>query len=144
MTPALHRTFAVIATLSVIGAIAWGFVVVGSPDTRRHQRLDERRLEHLQTIQREIQELVTDEDFPGTLRSPLPATLAELATRAKTRKIESLDAETGAPYVYRVLSDTTYEVCATFALPRNARWEVFWNHPAGSHCFTIDVLDPPP
>jgi hypothetical protein len=21
--------------------------------------------------------------------------------------------------------------------------EVFWNHPSGRHCFTVDALDPP-
>ena len=30
-----------------------------------------------------------------------------------------------------------------FSLPRDSNVDVFWNHPAGRHCFTINVLDPP-
>ena len=143
MTPALHRAFALVATLVVLGAIAWGFFVVGSPDTRRQERLDERRLEALQAIQQEIQQLVVNPDVPGELRAALPPTLADLVARARMRKIEPEDPETAERYGYRVLTPTTYELCATFDLPRDARREVFWNHPAGRHCYVIDVLDPP-
>jgi len=143
MTPGLHRVFALVATLAVIGSIVWGFMIVGSPDTRRHERMDERRLDALQEIQQEIQELVVDPDVPGELRAALPQTLEELATRARMRKVEPDDPETGTPYTYRVLTESTYELCATFALARDARRQVFWNHPAGEHCFTVDVLNPP-
>jgi hypothetical protein len=54
------------------------------------------------------------------------------------------DPETGQPYTYRVTGKTTYELCATFSLERKSEQNVFWNHPAGEHCFTINVLDPPP
>ena len=51
--------------------------------------------------------------------------------------------ETGEPYGYTVKDDHTYELCATFSQSRAWDTEVFWNHPAGPHCFTIDVLNPP-
>lgn len=143
MTPAFHRTFAVLATLAVLGAVAWGFTIVGSPDTRRQERMDDRRLGALQGIQQEIQDLLINWDEPGVLQRALPATLDELAAIAKDRKIEQTDAETGVPYVYRVTSESTYELCATFQFERDESRDVFWNHPAGTHCFQIDVLAPP-
>jgi hypothetical protein len=35
-------------------------------------------------------------------------------------------------------------LCATFARSRDSDSQVFWNHAAGSACFTINVLDEPP
>jgi hypothetical protein len=143
MTPAFHRIFAILATLSVVASVAWGFTIVGSPDTRRQERMDDRRLEALRDIQREIQELLIDPEEPGVLRRALPASLDELAAAARDRKIEQVDPETLLPYEYRVLSGSTYELCAVFQFARDAKRAVFWNHPAGRCCFRIDVLDPP-
>jgi len=143
MTPAVHRSFALLATVVVVASVAWGFMIVGSPDLRRAQRLDERRLDALQAIQQEIQELVRDPDDRTRLRRPLPQTLVELVTRARHRKLEPVDPVTGELFTYRVLSETTYELCATFTHARDADWDVFWNHPPGRQCFTIDALDPP-
>ena len=53
------------------------------------------------------------------------------------------DPDTGVAYEYRVVDENHYELCATFARRREADRDVFWNHPAGRHCFTFDVRDPP-
>ena len=143
MTPAVHRSFALLATVVVVASVAWGFMIVGSPDRRRAQRLDERRLDALQVIQQEIHELVRDPDDHTRLKHPLPRTLDELVERARRRKLDPEDPETGVSYTYRILSETTYELCATFTHARDEDWDVFWNHPAGRQCFTIDALDPP-
>jgi hypothetical protein len=143
MTSKIHAAFAAVASIVVTSAVAWGFVLVGSPATRRLERFDERRLHDLQTIAREIQSIVEDPNNKGTLKEPLPKTLEEAARKARFEKLNPRDPETGAPYEYRVKSATTYELCATFARKRDSDIRVFWNHPAGSHCFTIDTLDPP-
>jgi hypothetical protein len=144
MTPRIHAAFGIVASLVVALAVAWGFVLVGSPATRRLERFDEQRLEDLQTIAREIQLMVKDPDNKQKLKEPLPKTLAEAAARARNERVNPRDPESGEPYVYRVKNETTYELCATFARNRDRDSLVFWNHPAGGHCFTIDVLDPPP
>jgi len=144
MTGRIHAAFAVAATTVVGLAVAWGFVLVGSPSTRRLERFDEQRLQDLQTIAREIQLMVEDPNEKGTLKEALPKTLEEAATRARDERVNPRDPETGEPYAYTVKSETTYELCATFARPRDWDSRVFWNHPAGAHCFTINVLDPPP
>ena len=143
MTPRIHTIFSVGATLVVAVALVWGFVLAGSPATSRLQRLDQRRLDDLQTIFREIQSLCHDPDIKDTLKRPLPQSLDQLATLARRERINLSDPETAQRYRYVVTSETTYEVCATFSLPRDSDSNVFWNHPAGEHCFTIDALDPP-
>jgi hypothetical protein len=139
----IHRLFLVVSGVVVAGAVAYGFVIVGSPEQRRLERLDERRLEDLQAIHAEIQDLVRDPDDASTMRRALPATLEELAGQARWRKLTLADPETGAPYGYRVISGSVFEVSATFDLPRDAQHGVFWNHPAGRHAWRIDALDPP-
>lgn len=144
MTPRIHAAFAVFASVVVAFAVAWGFVLVGSPATRRLERFDEQRLADLRTIAREIQGMVEDPNEKGTLKGALPKTLAEAATKARSERVHLRDPETGEPYAYTVKNETTLELCATFARSRDSDWDVFWNHPAGRHCFTINVLDPPP
>lgn len=144
MIPRFHAAFALLGSAITVLAIAWGFYLVGSPATRQAQRFDEQRLRDLKTIAREIQGLVIDADHKETLKEALPKTLEEAAKRAREHQVPLSDPETGEPYVYTLKSDSTYVLCATFALPREWDSLVFWNHPAGKHCFTINVLDPPP
>lgn len=139
----VHTLFALVSSLVVLAAVVWGFVLVGSPATVRLQRFDQQRLQDLQTIFREIQSLCIDPDPDETLKRPLPQTLDELALEARQRKINLTDPETGERYLYTVEGETRYTLCATFSLPREADTDVFWNHPADQHCYTIDVLDPP-
>jgi hypothetical protein len=143
MTLRSHAAFGVAASVAVAVALAWGFYLAGSPSTRRLERFDERRLQDLQTIAREIQRMVEDQNNKGTLKEPLPKTLEEAASRARDERLNPRDPETNEPYPFRVKDATTYELCATFARSRDSDVSVFWNHPAGRHCFTIKVLDPP-
>ena len=143
MTTRIHTVFSIVLSLVVVGAVAWGVVVVGSPSTARLQRLDLRRLEDLQTIFREVQSLCRDPDVKHELKRGLPETLDELAALARSERISLTDPATGERYVYAVRDGTSYELCATFALERDSDVEVFWNHAPGRHCFTVDALDPP-
>jgi hypothetical protein len=142
MSSRFHTLFVSGMSVVVIATIAWGFYLVGSPEYRRLQRVDERRLDELKTIANEIRSIVKP-NHEKELREPVPATLEEAAKRARHIKIALRDPESGEPYRYVVKSETTFEICAKFALPRNSDLEVFWNHPAGQHCFTVDLLNPP-
>ena len=84
-----------------------------------------------------------DPDIKHELKRPLPQTLEELAALARSERINLTDPETGERYVYRFKDETTYELCATFTLARDSDVDVFWNHPPGRHCFTIEALDAP-
>jgi hypothetical protein len=144
MTFRIHVIFAVVASFVVAFAVAWRFSLVGSPAARRLERFDERRLQDLRTIAREIQSMVENRNKRGTLKEPLPRTLEEAAQRARDERLNPRDPETNEPYRYRIKDETTFELCATFARARDNDARVFWNHPAGTHCFTVNVLDPPP
>jgi hypothetical protein len=144
MNGRFHAAFGALATLAVVLVIAWGFVLVGSPGARRTERFDEQRLHDLQAIAREIHSLTVSNDEPPTLKQPLPQSLAELAAKARVEKLKLHDPETGRAYRYTVKSERIFELCAEFTQDRDADQSVFWNHPVGEHCFTIDVLDPPP
>ena len=151
MSRVVHAAFAIAATLAVGAAVVWGFVLAGSPATRRLQVLDERRVRDLKAISSAIQFQVKDWDAAGSapskkvqLKAPLPNTLEEVAQNDRLEKLSLRDPETGEPYGYTVVNPTTFKLCAKFSRAHNADFEIFWNHPAGEHCFTIDVLDPPP
>ena len=143
MTPRTHVVFSVAMSMVVIVAVVWGVAVVGTPTTARLQRFDHQRLEDLRTIFREVQSLCQDPDIKEELKRVLPDTLDELATLARSERINLTDPQTGRPYIYTVKDATTYELCATFSLERDSDAEVFWNHPPGKHCFAVDALDPP-
>jgi hypothetical protein len=143
MTKRTHTLFSVAISSVVVFAVVWGVVIVGSPGSARLQRFDHQRMEDLQTIFREVQSLCQDPDIKDTLKRELPATLDELATLARSERINMTDPETGERYTYTVIDATTYELCATFSLEWNSDAEVFWNHSSGNHCFTVNALDPP-
>ena len=144
MSPRMHVTFGVVASIAVVGALSWGFVLVGSPAVRRLERFDQRRLQDLQAIAREIQWMVLDPNKKGALKQPLPKTLNEAAAGARNERLNLQDPETGEPYGYTVKNETTYEICATFTRPHNSDRAVLWNHAAGRHCFTVNVLERTP
>lgn len=143
MTTRIHVVFSGASSVVVIVAVVWGSALVGSPGTTRLQRFDQQRLDDLQKIFREIQSLCRDSDIKNELKRPLPETLDELAALARYERINLTDPETGQRYVYTVKDAATYELCATFSLERDSDVKVFWNHPSGKHCFSVDVLDPP-
>lgn len=143
MTTRIHAVFSVVSSMVVVAAVVWGAVLVGSPGTARLQRFDQQRLNDLQTIYREVQSLCQDPDIKDELKRTLPATLDELAVLARSERINLTDPETGQRYDYTVKDAVTYELCATFSSERDSDVEVFWNHPSGRHCFTVDALDPP-
>ncbi len=143
MTTRIHMVFSVASSVVVVVAVVWGSTLVGSPGTTRMQRFDQQRLKDLQTIFREVQSLCQDPDIKKELKRALPDTLDELAALARSERINLTDPETGKRYVYTVKDAATYELCATFSLERDSDVEVFWNHPSGRHCFTVNALDPP-
>ncbi len=143
MTTRIHVLFSVAMSMVVVVAVVWGVALVGSPGTARLQRFDQQRLEDLQTIFREVQSHCQDPDIKHELKRALPDTLDELAALARSERINLTDPETRQRYVYTVKDETTYELCATFLFERDSDVEVFWNHPSGRHCFTVDALDPP-
>lgn len=140
------RILTLLAALLVGTALIWGFVIVGSPFAARRQKFDDRRVEDLRAIHDAIQRMVI-ENIEGKVRPKraLPASLDEVAAYVRSeqnqRELKLHDPYTGEPYTYRVKSETQYELGATFSLKRELNNNVFWNHPAGLHCFAFDAVD---
>lgn len=146
-TKKMHRMFALIGSAITVIAIVWGIVLAGSPMSERLRKFDERRIEDFNVIRNEAATIVLDQtrhERPGERRivNPLPQSLPELQEQAVYQKLEITDPQTGELYEYRVLNESTYELCAVFNFPRDHQYDIFWNHEAGRQCFTIDVLDP--
>jgi hypothetical protein len=144
-TRRMHRTFALVASGLVLGTVAWGFVVAGSPGSERLRKLDLRRIEHLGEIRDALMEhclgntrhLAPDR---RVLVNPLPANLDVVRTAARARRPEIADPASEAPYGYEVLGATGFRIGARFDLERNEEIQPLWNHPAGWHWFTFDLM----
>ena len=144
----MHGAYAGLAAALAVSILAWGLWTVGSPQGERRRKIDERRVQELRSIERSIDRLVRGgyeerpSDGPAPMRRPLPATLDEVRAQALPDRPAIIDPATSEPYGYRVTGDSTYELCATFDRAREEDDDVQWNHPAGPHCFAIDVLGP--
>ena len=139
-----YRIFGGATIVVALIAVGWGFYLAGSPFTVRLQRLDERRIDDLRSIQDAIQRMVTRrEDDQRILKRPLPANLEEIQAYVRseeyTRELSVRDPQTGVPYEYKVRNKTQYELSASFSLSRQRDRDMFWNHPAGRHTFVCDA-----
>lgn len=94
--------FGVLALVTVIA----GFFIIGTPSDMRDRRFDEQKVWDLQGIQYQI---VNHWQTHGEL----PETLDELSDPLSSYMVP-VDAETGAPYEYRVTKEHTFSLCADF------------------------------
>lgn len=113
-------------------AVGAAIYVTGSPMQQRRERVDERRVDALKDLVREVRAHAKRHD------GRLPASIDAL-TRPGLR-LDQRDPVTGTPYEYRVIDAGTFELCASFEsdTARNARyrrWDTDWAHGAGRHCF---------
>lgn len=146
-----NRTFAIASIAIVIASIVAGFAIIGSPQTQRMARIDGNRVNDLQMIQSQIL-------FHYQQKQTVPNTLVELSDDI-SGFVAPTDPETDAAYVYEKLSDTSFRLCADFALaadgensqaPYPAEFYLGrnenWQHGEGRHCFerTIDPQLYPP
>lgn len=142
-----HLRFRWMSIAIVLAAFVAGFFIVGSPSYGRDQRLDERRLQDLRSIQSEVYNYVygsTAWNVPHerVQQNDLPESLQVVADNAQYKRLTLNDPETGVPYEYRIVGDG-FELCANFALVRNQDFDLQWNHPAGNHCFDFALDDEP-
>jgi hypothetical protein len=142
----LNRSYAAPAWIIAVAVVAWGLVVAGTPMGQRLVRLDERRVNDLRSIQQEIYNIA----YEGSVRAPvtrlpnpLPPDLGFVAEHATYARPSIVDPATGAPYEYETdAGNDAFTLCATFDTVRDQDYDVFWNHPAGRHCYEFDALDP--
>lgn len=128
--------FAIAACVVVAAAVVGGLLTVGGPGEGRLEKLDAARLDDLRTIERAV---VEKWDRTGAL----PPSLDSLHAANLLLADDLVDPETSERYAYRVLSDSTAELCATFARASDDRAYRPYDrtsigvHDAGRHCFTV-------
>ena len=140
-----HRLFAAGAGVMVLIAIVWGIVIAGSPQSERLRKFDEVKISDFRAIQSEISNITLGDTQYGDFAdrrivTPIPATLEDVVGKAEYQKPNIVDPQTGELYEYEVASESVYTLCATFNTVRDEQYDIFWNHPAGGHCYTFDVL----
>lgn len=123
------------ASVVVVGvAVIVGVVVAGSPTEERQYRLDDERLIDLQEIQYSVNSYYTT-------NGSLPESL-DILTSDQSFSVP-VDPETRDAYTYRVLDETTFELCAVFSQTNDDNLHApvvygeynSWTHQAGEYCF---------
>lgn len=127
-----NRLFALVASATVIVAVAAGLYLAGSPEDERLRRLDEIRVNDLMNLNAAIDSHIRRNNFmPG-----------DLASVVDGRQLLDLpvDPESGAEYEFAQIDSGSYQLCANFSAPYTGNAELsFWAHPAGRSCFTFLV-----
>ena len=146
---AARRGLVGLGMLLVAGAFVQGFALAGSPQSARLNRIDERRVERFAGHPAcDSGDGGQNEQGQRHYAPACPAAHAGRVGRISShapyaQKLSLADPETGVPYGYTVTGETGYQLCAKFSLPRDERFELFWNHPAGEQCFVFDAKHPP-
>jgi len=148
ITARTSKISAICALILVIIAIILGFSVIGSPRTQRMMKQDQMRVSDLQNISNQVREYYRTS-------AKLPATLNEVAS-VYSYGLQIEDRNSGAPYEYKVIDVTTFELCATFNMNSDDKREaspvypygdpyyndygVWSSYKAGESCFRQAVL----
>ncbi|MDP3986250.1 MAG: DUF5671 domain-containing protein [Candidatus Veblenbacteria bacterium] len=137
-----HSSHAIaLAVVFVIVAVG-GFMLSGTPQERQRLVRDQQRVQELQNISWQVQTYYDREQA-------LPVALADVNSGYVPQ--EPADPLTGAPYQYLRGQGLAYQLCATFEtddkqvttgksrIYLEPMSEVNWTHPAGEHCFDLEV-----
>jgi len=125
---------------AVVALVVIVAIVIIDPPAQRLRSLDSRRTDDLGSLQRGI-ELYWNE------HKSLPAGLAELVRERELGPLPT-DPETGASYEYEPVGESTYRLCANFALDtreegtRGSSYPDQWAHGSGRQCLERTVNEP--
>ncbi len=108
--------FAVGAAVLVVALIVWSFTVTGSPMNQRKLRIDQRRVDDLQSIQWQVISFWQQKE-------KLPIALTDLANPIASYMVpQDPEFQNGKVYEYKKTGDKSFELCATFDLPMPKGW----------------------
>jgi len=111
--------FSLVSVVLVVGAVSWSFSIMGSPSTQRALRLDDRRVNDLQSIQYQVINYWQQKE-------KLPADLKELVNPLSGYSLPvEPEFEKGKTYEYAIKGPLTFELCATFSLPIQKGWREY-------------------
>ena len=136
----VDRAFMIVSLILVILGVGTAFTLLGSPARQRQVSLDQERVQDLVNIARQLSFQI---EATGGAGEQLPEQLPAYLNVDR-------DPVTDEPYEYQRLSDSTYELCATFTTDSReyARDEIWfgaqWQHPAGRHCYELAATSETP
>src|SRR3972149_8271506 len=146
-----HIIGIVILTVVVVVVAVWGIYFSGSPMENRNIRYDEIRLRDLNTIKTAVDDYYQDYYKLPTTISPLLGNRVKMQT--PYLKKEPKDPKTKVNYSYRIVTTTSYELCANFDTSSDSiqqrktgiseslsDYSSYYgedkSHPKGRYCFT--------
>ncbi|MCE9585247.1 DUF5671 domain-containing protein [Candidatus Nomurabacteria bacterium] len=101
----------------VLALIVWSFMVIGSPMQQRDLRLDDKRMQDLQSIQSQVTNFYQQ-------KQKLPAKITDLANPLSGYSLPvDPEFEKGKVYEYIPKEKLTFEICANFSLPMPKGWQ---------------------
>lgn len=110
------KWFGIVASGLVLAIIIWSFSVTGSPMNQRKLRIDQRRVDDLQSIQWQVISYWQQKE-------KLPAALTDISTPLSGFVIpQDPEFQKGRVYEYAKTGDKSFELCATFDLPMPKGW----------------------
>ena len=127
----------------IIAAVVGGFYYAGTPQQARNEGLDQIRVRNIENIKWQV-------NSHWSQHGTLPESLAEIQTEDFLYDhMQIHDPESGEEYGYIRVSDTQYQLCATFAtdstltdhIPDYLESDRLWQHPAGEYCFDRETPD---
>jgi hypothetical protein len=105
------KMLVLLASVIVLAGIIWSFMVIGSPISQRQQRLDQRRIDDLQSIQWQVISYWQQKQV-------LPTSLSELQNPLSGAIVpQDPEFQKGKTYEYGVDGVRAFHLCATFTLP---------------------------
>jgi hypothetical protein len=121
----VHFTSAIKASVFVALIIWFAFSVMGSPKEQRLLRLDDKRMQDLQSIQWQVISFWQQKE-------KLPEDLKELANPIAGWSVP-VDPEfsKGLVYEYKKLADLKFELCATFSMDMPQGWQEYNSYGGG-------------
>lgn len=137
------RIFVGVIVVAVSATAVAGLWISGSPAAERARRLDDRRIQDLQTISNAIDSYYTQN------KEQLPPSLDTLTGARDAYYVSSIkDPDTMRPYEYQQDSSSTYRLCATFTTDTRSEGQTpdiyspypsstFWQHGPERTCFAI-------
>ncbi len=113
----INLWMAIKSSILVVLIVIWSFSVIGTPGKQRALRLDDRRIQDLQTIQYQIINYWQQKE-------KLPEQLSDTANPLSGFSLPvDPEFEKGKNYQYIVKAQLTFELCADFNLPIPKGWK---------------------
>ena len=159
--PMSFRVFEWVSMVIILAAVVWGFASIENPAAKRVRENDARRVSLLGEIEGRIERFYgyPGQDYDQGL-GRLPKSFEDLEAFKEDYASATEDPFTSEPFEYKVTGSRTYQLCATFETEVNEEtvealrkkyslsgyygyssygYDKDWYHPAGYHCFDLEV-----